>query len=157
MTTRVRHYRPGSKPERITREELEKLSPAKPVFGDVSRARRSKRVQGVTLSKHLHAILKREQPAIAELAELERRFHPVRKWRFDLAWTEQRVAVECDGGIYSGGAHVRGMGVEDDAEKQSEACALGWRVLRVTRKMIDDGRAVSVIVRALRWSQEGDQ
>lgn len=130
------------------------------VFGETllpgrKRGYSSSLAKGVTLSAHLMAILKRESPAIAELAELERRFHPVRKWRFDVAWTRERVAVECDGGIYSGGAHVRGVGVEDDAEKQSEAAALGWRVLRLTRKMIDDGRAVSVIARALAW--EGDR
>ena len=30
----------------------------------------------------------------------EHRFHPARRWRFDLFFEKERVAVEVDGGIY---------------------------------------------------------
>lgn len=74
---------------------------------------------------------------------------PDRKWRFDFAWPSRKVAVEVEGGIYANGGHNRGAHIESDAEKISTAAALGWRVLRVTGKMIEDGRALALIERAL--------
>ena len=32
--------------------------------------------------------------------EAEYRFHPKRRWRLDMAWPEQRIAVEVHGGIH---------------------------------------------------------
>lgn len=129
----------------------------KPTFGEPRLpSHKGRRIPTVTLSAHLLAILQRELPAAANGAIAEFRFHPVRQWRFDLAWPTQRVAAECDGGIYSGGGHVRGAHIESDAEKFSVAASMGWRVLRLTRKMIDDGRAVDLIGRALAYrEQEG--
>jgi hypothetical protein len=42
------------------------------------------------------------------------------------------VAVELDGGIFSGGGHNRGVHFTSDAEKQNAATILGWRLLRYT-------------------------
>jgi very-short-patch-repair endonuclease len=70
--------------------------------------------------------------------EREYRFASPRRWRFDFAWPAQRVAVECDGGTYSGGRHTRGDGYRRDAEKLNAAAALGWRVFRVTADMLRD-------------------
>jgi len=67
----------------------------------------------------------------------EWRFHPKRRWRFDFAWPDCLVAVECEGGIWSQGRHVRGRGFENDCWKYSTAAALGWKVLRVTGGMLD--------------------
>ena len=47
----------------------------------------------------------------------EHYFNPARKWRFDFAHLESRVAIELEGGIWSGGRHTRppgGMGASDD-------------------------------------------
>ncbi|OGT23778.1 MAG: hypothetical protein A2W47_04320 [Gammaproteobacteria bacterium RIFCSPHIGHO2_12_38_15] len=63
------------------------------------------------------------------LPEAEYRFCE-RKWRFDFAWPEKKVAVECEGGLYSGGRHVRGTGFLADMEKYNKAVLLGWKVLR---------------------------
>ena len=79
----------------------------------------------------------------------EYRFHQTRRWRFDLAWPSQMLALEVDGGTWIGGRHTTGVGIEGDAEKQSMAAVGGWRVLRVTRKMIEDGRALELVERAL--------
>lgn len=76
-------------------------------------------------------------------------FHPERKWRFDLAWVEVRVAVEVHGGIHSGGRHTRGAGFERDREKMNEAQLLGWLVLEVTGEQIRSGQALGWIERAL--------
>lgn len=56
----------------------------------------------------------------------ELRFHDERRWRFDFAFPEQRVAVEIDGR----GRHQTVDGVRKDCEKMNEAARLGWRVLR---------------------------
>lgn len=80
----------------------------------------------------------------------ELRFHPVREWRFDLAWLVQKVAVEIEGGIWKQGRHTRGKGFEEDCVKYGEALVLGWRVLRVTPGMIKRGTAVDLLERILR-------
>jgi very-short-patch-repair endonuclease len=79
----------------------------------------------------------------------EYRFHPTRKWRFDLAWPEQLVAVEVDGGGFVEGRHGRGAGLRSDSEKFSEAAAMGWRVLRVVPDHVDSGQALAWVMRAL--------
>ena len=79
----------------------------------------------------------------------EYRFAPPRRWRFDLAWPAHKVAVEIEGGTWTGGRHVTGTGYERDAEKYNEAALLGWTVLRVTPAMVTDGRALSLIERAI--------
>lgn len=81
--------------------------------------------------------------------EREYRFHPTRRWRFDFAWPDRRVAVEVEGGVWVGGRHVQGTGFEKDCEKYSEAASLGWRVLRVTPRHIRQGRALEWIGKAL--------
>lgn len=81
--------------------------------------------------------------------ELEYRFHPTRKWRFDFAWPDLLLAAELDGGTWSSGRHTRGPGHEKDCEKQSEAAILGWRILRFNNNMVTDGRALDMTMRAV--------
>lgn len=78
-------------------------------------------------------------------ATREVRFHPVRMWRFDCAWPERKVAVECEGGAWSNGRHTRGSGYIADMEKYNEATLLGWRVFRFTPQQIRHGVALSVL------------
>ena len=61
----------------------------------------------------------------------EHRFHPVRRWRFDYAWIEHKVALEVEGGVWTGGRHTRGAGFVGDMEKYNAATVAGWRVVRV--------------------------
>lgn len=72
----------------------------------------------------------------------EFKFHETRRWRFDFAWPEFLVAVEVEGGVWTGGRHTRGVGFEGDCEKYAEALTAGWKVLRVTGKHIRSGRAM---------------
>ncbi len=60
--------------------------------------------------------------------EIEHKFHPDLDWQLDFAWVEHHLAVEVDGGTYSGGRHVRGSGFEGDCEKINAATLMGWRV-----------------------------
>ena len=73
-----------------------------------------------------------------------------RKFRFDFAWPEQKLAVEIEGGIWSGGAHVRGAHFESDAAKYNLAVKLGWRVLRYSTGMVERGQAIDDVLEALR-------
>ena len=67
----------------------------------------------------------------------EFRFHPMRKWRFDLAWPGIKLAVEIEGLTGGkGGRHQRMAGYQRDVEKYREAAKLGWLVLRYTGQEI---------------------
>jgi very-short-patch-repair endonuclease len=80
--------------------------------------------------------------------EREWRFHPVRKWRFDWAWPDYKVAVECEGGVWMRGRHTRGQGFTDDCWKYSTAAAMGWLVLRCTPGMLrEDGAGFVELVK----------
>ena len=83
--------------------------------------------------------------------EEEFRFHPERKWRFDFAYPDQKIAIECEGGTWAkkAGRHNRGVGFRDDCIKYNEAALLGWIVLRFTSDMIADGKALQMIDRCL--------
>lgn len=75
---------------------------------------------------------------------MEYRFHATRRWRFDFAWILKGVAVEIEGGTWSGGRHTRGDGYEKDCEKYNEAVLMGWKVLRFTSTMIKNGMAIDM-------------
>lgn len=71
--------------------------------------------------------------------EREHRFHPTRRWRFDLAIVEHRIAVEIHGQFTAIGGrsvaysrHTSVKGFAADLEKKRAAALLGWRVLEFT-------------------------
>lgn len=82
-------------------------------------------------------------------------FHPKRKWRFDYAWEEQKLALEVHGGIHSGGRHTRGRGFVEDRAKMNEATLLGWTVLEVTPEHIKSGQLRAWLLAA--FNQDPDQ
>lgn len=94
-------------------------------------------------------LLNRLERAGLPVPDQQFRFCPTRRWRADFAYPSDRLLIEVDGGIYSGGRHTRGSGFEADCEKTSTAAAMGYRVIRVTRRMIEDGRAAALIQQAL--------
>jgi len=77
--------------------------------------------------------------------EREYSFHSQRKWRFDFAYPALRIGIECEGGIHSGGRHVRGTGYERDLDKYNAAVLCGWNVVRFSAGMIGSGKAVETI------------
>jgi len=83
----------------------------------------------VTLSEKVERAI---QEAGLPMPQKEYRFHPVRKWRFDLAYPEILLAIEIDGT----GRHNTVAGMAADNEKINEAQILGWTVIRANAKNI---------------------
>ena len=98
-------------------------------------------------------------------------FHPTRRWRYDFAFLDARLAVEVEGGLSGApircqvcgnlvrirtkdgrsipmrqsGRHNVGKGFKSDLEKYQESLLLGWRVLRVSVDDVKHGRALQLI------------
>ncbi len=87
----------------------------------------------------------------------EHKFTKKRRWRFDRAFLNEKVAIEIEGGVFNGGRHSRGMGMVNDADKYNQAMLEGWIVLRYTTKHIDDDPAkmVEQIKQALEFRRSG--
>lgn len=68
----------------------------------------------------------------------EYRFHPKRRWRFDMAILEHRIAIEIEGGSWIQGRHTRGKGYQGDLEKYNQAQLLGWKVFRYTPQQLNE-------------------
>jgi very-short-patch-repair endonuclease len=75
---------------------------------------------------------------------LQYRFAAPRRWRFDFAWIDQKLAVEVEGGIYSQGRHIRPQGYIEDIEKYNVALMLKWRIYRVTGPMLQNDPATMI-------------
>ena len=88
-----------------------------------------------------------------------------RRWRFDFADPERKIAIEIQGGVYgkrvicnhcgmpvtnengkpiiaAGGAHSRGKGQERDFEKNNHAILLGWKVFYFSGQQIKSDEAI---------------
>ena len=89
-------------------------------------------------------------------------FSPTRRFRADFAWPKYMIILEIDGGTYSRrarkcpvcgraptGAHNTPSGYESDRERDAHAAILGWTVIRVTTRMVQDGRMVDIIKQLL--------
>lgn len=70
--------------------------------------------------------------------EQEYQFLDTRKFRWDFCWPSKMVALEIQGGIWTGGAHVRPKRYEQDCHKLCLGVAAGWKVLWATPGMLDD-------------------
>ena len=79
----------------------------------------------------------------------EYRFHPVRKWRFDYAIPSHLIALEVEGGVWTGGRHIRASGFLGDMEKYNNAALLGWRVFRTTPKDLFTSATINLIKEAI--------
>lgn len=76
------------------------------------------------------AILRSE---LKEEVVTEYKFHPQRKFRFDIAIPKWKVAIEVEGGVYTSSvAHSSVTGILRDMEKYNLATEEEWRVLRYT-------------------------
>jgi very-short-patch-repair endonuclease len=73
------------------------------------------------------------------------RFHPSRKWTFDFAWPDHKIAVEVEGGLFIRGRHSRGKGYENDMCKYNHATLMGWKVYRFSTDQVKKGEAIDFV------------
>lgn len=99
--------------------------------------------------RHEVALLETLKRAGLPTPEREYRFASPRKYRADFAYPLAGILIEVEGGVHSGGRHTTGTGYTEDARKYNLAVALGWKVLRFTPEMIEDGTALETIERVL--------
>ena len=71
----------------------------------------------------------------------------LRDWRFDFAFLESKIALEVNGGTWVSGRHNRGSAMQAEYEKLNTAVLLGWRVLLFTTDTVQDGTAVSNVLK----------
>lgn len=76
-------------------------------------------------------------------------FHPERRWRFDYAWTEIKVALEIHGGVFTNGRHTRGKGFTEDKVKMNSAQLLDWIVIEATAAQVKSGDMLVWINKAI--------
>jgi len=94
------------------------------------------------VSKKLPKIKRKEAPQLMEMKmflrcenipfEAEYKFSDKRKFRFDIAFPEKKIAVEYEGIFAGKSRHTNVMGYSKDTEKYNLAGSLGWTVLRYT-------------------------
>jgi hypothetical protein len=79
--------------------------------------------------------------------ERELRFHKTRRWRFDFAWPDLKLACEVEGLVGNGnkGRHQTITGAMRDMEKYEAALVDGWCVYRCHAGMIKSGRALATL------------
>ena len=88
-----------------------------------------------------------------QLPEPKREYRaiPKRRFRFDFAWPDRRLAVEVQGGIWmrtgSGrsAGHANPQRMRRDYEKHNLATLHGWRVLYFTPGMVRGGTAITTL------------
>ena len=93
----------------------------------------------------------------------ELRFAPARRWRFDYAWPDYRLALEVQGGLFVRGRHTQGSALVAEQEKLNAAAAHGWRVIYCQPKDRASGAVLTVIRAALTdrrvpcvWTEDAD-
>lgn len=88
-------------------------------------------------------------PEASVLAGFKRnyRFHESRRWEWDFAWVERRLAVELQGGQWQRGRHTRGgKAYQNELEKHRAAVMSDWWCLCYTTDdiMKNDGALLAV-------------
>lgn len=89
--------------------------------------------------------------------EKEYRFHPERKWRFDYAIPAIRLAIEVEGGVWTGGRHTSSKGFLGDMEKYNEAALLGWCLIRTTPDQLLTRKTIELIKRRQREYEQSKE
>ncbi len=82
--------------------------------------------------------------------ETEYRFDKVRRFRFDIAILEYKIAIEYEGVFSKKSRHTSVTGYSKDCEKYNLAAVNGWRVLRYTA--MNYGSAVLDVLRLINES-----
>jgi very-short-patch-repair endonuclease len=89
---------------------------------------------------------------------VEYTFAKPRRWRFDFAWPEYRVATEIEGLVavqhgkrtLAAGRHTSFKGFAEDAIKYATANIYGWHVLRFNQALVQNGTAIDLTEKMLK-------
>lgn len=87
----------------------------------------------------------------------EYKFHPTRKWRFDYAIPAHKIAIEVEGGVWTGGRHTSPKGFLGDMEKYNTATIMGWRLLRTTPDRLCSNETLQMVRDIIAGDQSGQQ
>lgn len=79
----------------------------------------------------------------------EYQFHPTRRWRYDYAIPEHKIALEVEGGVWTGGRHTSAVGFLGDVEKYNNGTLMGWRIFRTTPEGLYTKRTIDLIKAAI--------
>ena len=82
----------------------------------------------------------------------EYRFDSQRRWRSDFL-IPPNLLIEIEGAVWQAGRHTRGSGFVADLEKYNRMTELGYRLLRFTTEMVQDGTALAVTERVARGDE----
>lgn len=102
-------------------------------------------IKGTVTSKWEDQMVSMLEASTSYQVVRELRFHvpeegeKQRRWKFDAAIPELMVAIEMEGGTWSGGRHIRPAGYEADCEKYNTATLQGWDVYRLVPRMLNQG------------------
>lgn len=76
----------------------------------------------------------------------EYRFDSVKRWRFDFAYLDRKLAIEVEGGTWvPNTGHTSGVGYQGNVRKYNAAVLQGWKLLRFTTDMVTSGEALKTI------------
>jgi very-short-patch-repair endonuclease len=77
-------------------------------------------------------------------------FSPPRKFRFDFAHPEAKIAIELQGGLWTNGRHNRGSGLLSEHEKLNLAASHGWRVFFLNSETVNELGIYDVIAQTIK-------
>lgn len=115
-----------------------------PLAKELEKARRKAQAEALAKTWEQQLMAHEVPPYVKEY-----RFNPPRRWRFDYAWVDLLLAVEIEGGVWVSGRHVDPQGFLADLEKYNTATLMGWMVLRVDSGMVDNGKAIQILLTVL--------
>lgn len=84
----------------------------------------------------------------------EYKFHESRRWRFDFAIPDLRIAIEVEGGIFIYGRHNHAASMLKDFEKYNTAAATGWKILKFTPRQLNEVQTFETIRSAVEYARK---
>lgn len=111
--------------------------------GIIKKPKKSRQTQNKTQKTDFFTTLCRSDLKVECVKEF--RFHPIRRWRFDYAIPKYKIALEVEGGVWTGGRHTRPQGFLGDVEKYNTATVMGWRVLRTVPDELISSKTLAMI------------
>ena len=84
----------------------------------------------------------------------ELQFCKGRRWRFDYALPDFKIALEVEGGIFVHGRHTRPQGFYNDMEKYNTATTLGWVVVRTIPRELYTQKTLDLLLELIKIRQK---